>query len=303
MDVRSAKRIALARVTDRDPLKLVSLHFEPDANRAVVEFGSDPLLDATPPVRLHVEVPRRGDKPTRDDVAAIGWSALAALLRHWAAEAEHRARSKEFEESFTAAFNDASHSHKILKFGIESTRLLQDHKLLRAAVPDPTARFIRFLPDSVLVGLKGGSTAALLEFKQANTRLTNRVFDLIRRQHDKLHQDEPAVKDKEDLFPIDKVKLDAYQQLDRSGIRVVVLGWQAWRDADAADLRAQYAERIVTCHVYEAQRPGKSTIANVHFGGFVPIQEFFEQEFGIPPEVTAAVAATTAASVPTPGKG
>ena len=74
MDVDSAKRIALARVADRDPLRLVNLHFEPDANRAVVEFGSDPLLDATPPVRLHVEVPRRGDKPTPDDVAAIGWS-------------------------------------------------------------------------------------------------------------------------------------------------------------------------------------------------------------------------------------
>ena len=148
----------------------------PGADRVVLEFRSDPLLDAMPPVRLHVEVPRGGDEPTLDDVAAIGRSALAALaalLRQWADEAEVRAGGdggaarglngmehawghSEFERSFTAAFNDACDSHRILKFGIESTDTLEDHDHIMSAANDPTAGFIRFLPDAVLVGLGAG---------------------------------------------------------------------------------------------------------------------------------------------------
>ena len=90
-----------------------------------------------------------------------------------------------------------------------------------------------------------------------------------------------------------------YQRLAAIDVSVIVVAWQTRRTIDGDVLRAQYAERIVTCQVHDPRRQGRgrgsnTVISNVHFGDFVPLTAFFEQEFGIGADtVDPVIAAVT----------
>ena len=124
------------------------------------------------------------------------------------------------------------------------------HRRLMNAGNDPTAFFIRSLPDAVLVFRGKGRPAVLLEFKDARTETSDHVFVRARADHNQSHQG-TRLRNKADIFPIGKASLDAYQQLANIGLKIVGVGWQSWRDVDAADLRVQYVEHIDTCYVWE----------------------------------------------------
>ena len=55
------------------------------------------------------------------------------------------AKAGKLETSFLKGFDNHCQTHKIFKFGIESTKLRDLHSYIRYAI-DPTSQFIRYLP-------------------------------------------------------------------------------------------------------------------------------------------------------------
>ena len=205
------------------------------------------------------------------------------------------AQAARLETPFMANFNEVCRTHRIFKFGIESTELRNLHGYIRSATDD-TSHFIRYLPDSALVRTDGSTPhTALLEFKVQDTLVqADSFFDRIQREHQQLNQGNPPIRDKQDIFSIEKASLDFYQRLASVGVMVVVVAWQTRRTLDTDTIRAQYADRVVTCQVQvpspELRARGSGTvISNVHFGEFVAARDFFESEFGIAPATLDAV--------------
>lgn len=201
------------------------------------------------------------------------------------------------ETPFMETFNKVCRTHRIFKFGIESTELRNLHQYIRAAT-DATSHFIRYLPDSALVRTDGTTPrTSLLEFKVQDTLVReDGFFGRIQREHQQLNQGNPPLRDKQNIFSIEKDSLDLYQQLAGIGVMVVVVAWQTQRTQDTDTIRAQYADRIVTCQVQVPSRDSmtrgsRTTISNVHFGEFVAAPNFFEHEFGIAPPTLDAVVA------------
>ena len=201
------------------------------------------------------------------------------------------------ETPFIAAFNDVCRSHRIFKFGIEITELLRKlHDYIRTST-DVTSHFIRFLPDSALVKLEArdGHPPSLLEFKVQDTLVErDSMFRRIQEEHVQRNQGEPLLRYKQDIFGVEKASLDVYQKLASIGINVIIVAWQTKRQ-DSDTLRAQYAQRVVTCQVQKPSpalraRGSGTTISNVHFGVFKPVPDFFEQEFGIAAATLTSVA-------------
>lgn len=207
------------------------------------------------------------------------------------------AQAERLEVPFIKTFNDKCHTHRIFKFGIESTELRGLHEYIRYAT-DPTSHFIRYLPDSALVRIDGNvanQRATLLEFKLHDTLIsTDGLFDRIHRSHLKLNQGRPDLKDKQDIFAIEKDSLELHSRLSEINVSVIVVGWQRPRTIDNAPIRSEYADRIVTLQ-FQSPNPqrriaGSGTdIANVHFTAFTPLREFFADEFGIERDVMDTV--------------
>lgn len=207
------------------------------------------------------------------------------------------ATAAQLETPFLAAFNEACPTHRIVKFGIESTELRLIHDHIRSA-RDGTSSFIRYLPDSALVRTNPNTgpariPTALLEFKVQDTLIySDNFFGDIRRSHRGRNQDAPPLLHKQDIFDMEKASLDLYQQLATIDVAVVVVCWQTQRTLDPNLFRAQYAESIVTCHVHtprDRSRGSGTPASNVHFDSLVPLQEFFEKEFGIATSVLDSV--------------
>ena len=205
------------------------------------------------------------------------------------------AKADKLEVPFIEGFNANCQTHKIFKFGIESTELKNLHSYISSAM-DSTSQFIRYLPDSVLVETnptnQKQSPPSLIEFKVHDTLVeTNFLFDLIKEAHEDENKGVPPLTNKQDIFAIETDSLDLQQRLAGIDVNVVVVGWQTPRTIDEDVIRAQYAKSIVTCqtHTPRARESGSGTpMSNVHFGEFVPIATFFEEEFGIPPSVIHA---------------
>ena len=215
------------------------------------------------------------------------------------------AQAARLEKPFIAAFNDKCRTHRIFKFGIESTELRHLHEYIRSA-DDDTSSFIRYLPDSALVRIDGETShISLLEFKVQDALVErDSFFGRIQRDHRSANQNEPPLQDKQDIFSLEKASLDLYQRLAEIGVMVVVVGWQTKRTNDADDIRVQYATRVVTCQVQnpspELRMRGSGTvIANVHFGAFVPIRDFYRDEFEISSELIDAVVRVVRGARPT----
>ena len=208
------------------------------------------------------------------------------------------AQSARLETPFIAAFNELCRTYRIYKFGIESTELRNLHEYIRHSM-DVTSHFIRYLPDSALVQTdREGVTSpptTLLEFKLHDTLVQqDSFFARVQAEHRRRNQNNPPLQSKQDLFAVEQASLDMYQRLTRIGVKVVVVGWQTKRTEDSDSFRAQYADKVVTCQVQDPSRirrvKGSGTEkANVHYGAFVPLREFFERELLIAPETTDAV--------------
>ncbi len=81
------------------------------------------------------------------------------------------------EQTFIVTFNDSCADYKIVKYGIESTKLSEAHEFIRLCRDDPS-RFVRYIPDSVLVNVndRHACNTTLIEFKAATTGIQSDSF-------------------------------------------------------------------------------------------------------------------------------
>lgn len=194
------------------------------------------------------------------------------------------------EQAFIGTFNDACQSHQIIKFGIESTKLADAHQHLRRRY-DATSRFLRYMPDSVLINLIDATApTALIEFKAADTGLYSQGF--FERLKANCPEMEPPFLTIQDVFNVESEALNGYLELAKLGIPVIVVGHAMYRNDNP--LRAQYAERIAVCNEYDPNRGAGSMgsgtlIKNANFASFVTVGEFFSREQGVDSRVLEAV--------------
>lgn len=203
------------------------------------------------------------------------------------------AQAASLEVPFIETFNAACDTHKVVKFGIESTRLQEIHPYIRSA-DDTTSHFVRYLPDSAIVrtaGASGRHQICLIEFKVSDTLIySDRFFNnTIRATYG---DQQPPLVDKQDIFETERDALSLYRRITGMGVAVAVVAYQSPRTKDTQLIRAQYAQNIVVCHEYTPGRGGGGSgtpMSNTHFDSFIPIAQFFEQEFGIQPNVLDTV--------------
>ena len=192
------------------------------------------------------------------------------------------------EQTFTGAFNAACESHQIIKFGIESTKLAQAHEQLRNRY-DATSRFLRYMPDSVLVSIQNQTAAtALVEFKAAKTGV--RYDSFFERLLARCPDMTPPFATKEDVFNVESEALNGYLELWKIGVPVIVVGHAMYRSDNP--LRAQYAHRIAVCNEYDPNQGSGTTgsgtwLKNVNFASFTPLADFFGEH--ISPDVLRLV--------------
>ena len=187
------------------------------------------------------------------------------------------------ESNFINAFNQLCITHRVIKYGIESTKLAEAHKYILSS-QDETSKFIRYIPDSVLVST--GTTkqdTTLLEFKAADSGIYSDSF------FNKLRMNEcpnmnPPFKSKADVFNIEAEALTLYKRLNEIGVRVVIIAHAAYRQDNP--LRAQYVEKIAVCNTYNpnqgiGSRGSGTKIANANLASFDLMPNFFNKELNI----------------------
>ena len=163
-------------------------------------------------------------------------------------------QADKLEGPFIETLNQECQTHKIAQFGIESTEIREIHEYIRNAY-DISSRFIRYLPDSVIVrtddnGL--GPKTALIEFKVQDTLIySDNFFRSIQRNYQGTKQTEdPGLIEKPQIFQVEKDALDIYKQIASLGVAVIGIGWQTPTNR----LIAQYADKIVVCHEWLPQQ-------------------------------------------------
>ena len=203
-------------------------------------------------------------------------------------------QADKLEGPFIETLNQECQTHKIAQFGIESTEIREIHEYIRNAY-DISSRFIRYLPDSVIVrtddnGL--GPKTALIEFKVQDTLIySDNFFRSIQRNYQGTKQTEdPVLIEKPQIFQVEKDALDIYKQIASLGVAVIVIGWQTPTDR----LIAQYADKIVVCHEWLPSRERRDTgsgtaISNTHIDSYQPLDTFLREEFGIQDHVSNAI--------------
>ena len=132
--------------------------------------------------------------------------------------------ASKLESSFTNEFNKYSSKYKIIKYGIESTRLSEVHNFIRFC-RDNTSKFVRYIPDSVLVDISDSSLCktTLIEFKAAVTGVKKDSF--LNSLKNKCPEMDPQFSTKEDIFNIEEDALTLYSQSPRP------YGWGLSREA------------------------------------------------------------------------
>ena len=197
-----------------------------------------------------------------------------------------------FETSFIEAFNQNCTTHKVIKYGIESTRLAEAHEFIRLC-QDETSKFIRYIPDSVLVSVdQNKRDTTLLEFKVAEKGIySERFFRELSAQH--CPNMEPPFASKEDVFNIEAEALNLYRKLTTIGVDVVVVAYAAYRSD--TPIRAQCIQDIVVCgDTYDPTQgqgsKGSGThIANTNFASFVQLADLFREKLRIDPSIMQTV--------------
>jgi hypothetical protein len=192
--------------------------------------------------------------------------------------------AEKFERVFIEAFNKYCKNYRIVKFGIESTNLLSIHEHIRLC-HDETTKFIRYLPDSVLVNINQNNTCktTLIEFKAASTGIKK---DLFLHNLNKQCNDTRAIFTcKEDIFNIEDDALELYKKLHTINVKIIIIAYAQYRPLDD-QIRAQFVENIAKCNTYNPNTKGKNTgsgtnLANVNFLSFDHFVDFFHKQFEI----------------------
>lgn len=201
----------------------------------------------------------------------------------------------ELEIPFIRTLNEICQTHRIAKFGVESTGISELHQYIRFAT-DVSSRFVRYLPDSVIVRTDDsgiGPKTALIEFKVQDTLIySDRFFNQIKTTYQRRKRPEdPLLTEKPQVFQVEKDALDIYKQIaTKLEVVVIIIGWQTPTDR----LIAQYAHKIVVCHEWlpsrEKRDSGSGTpISNTHIDSYQPLDDFLGEEFGIQGQVLNAI--------------
>ena len=188
----------------------------------------------------------------------------------------HRLKlAEQLENTFIETIKDHCRTHRIAKFGIESSSVAEVHEFIRRA-QDPVARFVRYLPDALLVRVAPhtlGPNAAFVEFKVQNELIYSDSF--FRRIQEEYGNTQPPLDQKEQIFALEAAALDAYHKLEQTQNQViVVVAWQRPTDV----FRAQFVKDIVICQAHHAGRRvrGSGTpMYNTHIDSFRSAPEFF----------------------------
>lgn len=95
--------------------------------------------------------------------------------------AQRLSLAETLETTFIRSFNTNCGNYRIIKYGIESTKLSEAHEHIRFC-RDSTSRFVRYIPDSVIVrtdkaaSVGGNCDTTLIEFKAAKTGVREDSF-------------------------------------------------------------------------------------------------------------------------------
>ncbi len=132
------------------------------------------------------------------------------------------------EQTFIEEFNKCCGNYKIIKYGIESTKLTEIHHLI-SKCRDGTSRFVRYIPDSVLVNTSSDSKCdtTLIEFKAAKTGVQNDSF--LRTLSTKCPGMDPPFTAKEDIFNVENDALDLYGKLQSIGAKIIIVAPVTYR--------------------------------------------------------------------------
>ena len=200
----------------------------------------------------------------------------------------------ELEAAFIHTLNEECETHKIAKFGVESTDISELHQYIRFA-NDVSSRFVRYLPDSVMVRTNDngiGPKTALIEFKVQDTLIySDRFFNQIRAAYQRTKQPEdPTLIEKNQIFNVERDALDIYRRIASLEVSVIVIGWQR----PTHRLIAQYADRIVICNQWHGDRDRRTSGSgtpnyNTHIESYQPLESFCRTELGIQDHVVNAI--------------
>ena len=203
-------------------------------------------------------------------------------------------KADELESPFIQTLNAVCGTHEIAKFGIESTDISEIHEYIRFA-NDVSSRFIRFLPDSVIVRTDDsgiGLKTALIEFKIHDTRIKydsflNRINEAYQ---DRKQPQDPELTQKDQVFQIERDALDIYKRIASLQVKVIIIGWQQ----TTGRFVAQYADKIVILNEWipdpNRREKGSGTpIYNTHIESYQPLDTFLSEEFGIQDHVLNAI--------------
>ena len=202
--------------------------------------------------------------------------------------------ASKLEGTFIETLNERCQTHRIAKFGIENTDISELHQYIRFAT-DVSSRFIRFLPDSVIVRTDDTGIVpktALIEFKVQDTLIyADSFFNIIKTAYQaEKRPEDPELIEKSQIFQVEKDALDIYNKIASLGVAVIVIGWQTPTNR----LIAQYADKIVICHEWlpsrEKRDSGSGTsISNTHIDSYQPLETFCSAELGIQDPVINAI--------------
>ncbi len=193
------------------------------------------------------------------------------------------------EEPFIKAFNELCATHQVIKYGIESTKLAEAHQHIRFS-QDETSKFIRFIPDSVLVSTGNAKKdTTLIEFKAAKRGAGDGIFNILRRACPNM---DPPFGSRADVFNIEADAWFLYKKLHDIGVRVVIVAHASWRQDNP--LRAQYIDKIALCNIYDPNQgrgnEGSGTdIANVNLASFDLMPDFFNQQLNIDIDIATKI--------------
>ena len=205
-------------------------------------------------------------------------------------------KAEKLERPFIRTLNKLCQTHRMAPFGVENTDVKQLHQHIRHAY-DVTSRFVRYLPDSVIVRTDDsgiGPKTALIEFKVQNELVRKDwFFEDIQKEYyqERKRPEDPLLSDKPQIFDVEKDALDFYNDLaTKLRVEVIVIGWQV----PTGKLIAQYANKIVVCSEWRPSRAKRAsgsgtTIYNTHIDSYEPLDVFCRRVFGIQDDVLDAI--------------
>ena len=203
-------------------------------------------------------------------------------------------KADKLETAFIETLNQECQTHRIAQFGIENTDISELHQYIRFAT-DISSRFVRFLPDSVIVRTDDseiGPKTTLIEFKVQDTLIYSDSFleKIQTAYQDRKQPEDPELTQKNQIFQVEKDALDIYNKIASLGVTVIVIAWQTRTDR----LIAQYAQKIVVCNEWRPDPKKRdtgsgTTIYNTHIGSYEPLDAFCNAELGIQDHVINAI--------------